>query len=439
MAAQEPKIQVNQFCQKKCGRQITKSDITYTTQKHGNAYQSTITLTCLGGVAFVGELVANPKSAESAAAKQVLNHYASEIQALASMPAGGVKRPASSIGGVGILGPADKVQKLLADQTPSGPTPPKKEIYEIATKIVKKPLSKNEVLYTTKQVAGGFQSTLQLTCLPGVYGQNLFTGTVCQNKKDAETSVATIAVQTLKADAEFAEILNKPKEIKKGKGKGKMLDPTLYKTRLCQNLIDGKCTRGKNCTYAHSEEELLIKPGPPALVKTKMCNDFEAGSCPRGDNCTFAHSKDELKERPRIDWDAKGKGKGKGKDFGMPDWMAENPMLGMMGMMQANMMAMMGMAASGGMGGGAIMDGPKDSGTRERVSTAKVSGMVEEWKGNFGWIKPSTPFEHPKANKHKGKIFLAKKDAPADVKAGNALTFHVYADNDGLGAEDVSA
>jgi len=214
----EPKMQVNQFCQKKVGRPITKTDITYTTQKHGNAYQSTIQLTCLGGVAFVGELVGNAKTAESAAAAQVLKHYAAEIAALAAQPKDktGTKRPLAAIGGVGISGPADKVQKVDGEQTPSGPTPPKKEINEICMKLAKRALTKNEIVYNSRAVAGGFQSTLQLTCLPGVYGENLFTGTVCPNKKEAEVSVATIAVETLKADAELAEVLNKPKDIKKG-------------------------------------------------------------------------------------------------------------------------------------------------------------------------------------------------------------------------------
>lgn len=302
MATVEPKLQVNQFCQKKCGRQIMKADITYTTQKHGNAYQSTITISCLGGVAFVGELVGNAKQAESAAAQQVLRHYASEISALAALPPApkGVKRPASqalAIPGVGIAGPGAPQVEV--------PIPPKQEITQICTKILRRTLTKTEIVYNSKAVAGGFQSTLQLGCLPGVYGQNMFSGTVCANKKEAEASVAAIAVQTLKADTEFAEIINKPKEVK-GKGKGKWYDPALYKIKMCVNYQSGMCNRGANCTFAHDESELQEAPHNPALYKTKICDNYAEGTCGRGDKCVFAHGEGELREPPKIeqaDWD----------------------------------------------------------------------------------------------------------------------------------------
>lgn len=347
----EPKTQLNQFLQRKCDRQITKTDIAYNAQKHGNAYQATITLTCLGGIAFVGELMATKTLAESAAASQVLKHFESEIAAFAAQPKE-KKRPASAMsGGVGISGPSDKVQKTDGEQTPSGPIPPKKEINDICVKIMKRVLTKEEVVYSTRAVAGGFQSTLHLSCLPGVYGQNQFTGTVCSNKKESECSVATIAVQTIKADEEFSEVLNKPKENKKGKGKGK----------------------------------------------------------------------------------SKGKGKGKGKDDDEEawGWGGFDPMMAMM---------MMPMMMGGGWVGGGNGGKKKDAGKRERVSTAKVSGTVEEWKGSFGWVKLSKPFEHEKASMHGGKVYLAKSDIPSgqEIKAGLALSFHLYADKSGLGAEDVS-
>lgn len=337
-----------------------KTDITYNTQKHGNSYQSTISLACLGGVAFVGELVATTKLAESAAANQVLKHYAAEIAQLNAMPKEkkSNKRPASAMSGdgTGILQPAEKAQKV-----DEGPIPPKKEVNEICMKIVRRMLQKDEIKYASQAVAGGFQATLRLSCLPGVYGENQFTGTVCSNKKEAELSVATIAVQTLKADTEFAEIINKPKEKKeKGKGKGK--------------------TKGKG----------------------KGKGDGEQGGGGGGEG----------------GWDM---------GFGGMDM---DPMMSMMSMM---------MGFGGGWGGGGMGTGSKKSdGKRERVSTTKVTGTIEDWKENFGWIKPSAPIQHDKASKHGGKIYLNKKDAPAgkELKAGTSISFHVYADNSGLGAED---
>lgn len=365
----DPKTQVNQFCQKKTGRTIGKTDITYNTVKHGNVFQSTITLGCLGGVAFVGELVGTAKDAEKMAAAQVVKHYAAEIAQLNAEPKTKNKRPAAALGGTGILqpGPPEKSQKVDADQTPSGPQPPKKEIHEICMKIAKRQLSKTDLVYNTGAVAGGFQSTLQLSCLPGVYGQNLFTGTVCPNKKEAEISVATIAVSTLRADAEMAEIIDKPKEVKtKGKGKGK--------------------SKGKSKDKGEGGEKGGGKGGGT--------------------------------------WD------GPSFDFGG----GMDPMMAMMTMMLAGGFD----AGGGGRGAGGKKKKSTEAGERKRVSTAKVSGTVEEWKGKFGWIKPAAPFEHEKAKQNRGKIYLSMKDVPSgkEMKAGTSISFHVYADNSGLGAED---
>merc|ERR1712070_755271 len=109
-----------------------------------------------------------------------------------------------------------------------------------------------------------------------------------------------------------------------------------------------------------------------------------------------------------------------------------NPMMAMM----MNMMAASGGAAGGGGGGG-----KKDSGKRQRLTTAKLSGTIKDWKGSFGWIKPSQPYVHEKANKkHQGDIYVAMSDVPKgkEMKAGTSLQFHVYADKSGLGAEDIS-
>lgn len=78
---------------------------------------------------------------------------------------------------------------------------------------------------------------------------------------------------------------------------------------------------------------------------------------------------------------------------------------------------------------------------RTRVTKALVTGEVLSMNKVFGWIKPSTPVEHEAATKkHGGKIYLHKNDIAegVEITKGSTVTFHVYADASGLGAEECS-
>lgn len=70
--------------------------------------------------------------------------------------------------------------------------------------------------------------------------------------------------------------------------------PSLFtKTRVCRFAGQGKCNKGVDCTFAHSDRELNVVPD---FTRTRMCQSIlECGTCsiPR---CTYAHSKDELRE-----------------------------------------------------------------------------------------------------------------------------------------------
>merc|ERR1740121_364207 len=78
---------------------------------------------------------------------------------------------------------------------------------------------------------------------------------------------------------------------------------------------------------------------------------------------------------------------------------------------------------------------------RERITTAPITGEVTKWvKDKFGWIKPHAPIDHPNAKKNKGKIFVSVKDLAdpsALLKEGAYVSFQVYSDESGLGAEEV--
>lgn len=64
------------------------------------------------------------------------------------------------------------------------------------------------------------------------------------------------------------------------------------KTKMCRFNILGICSKGGECPYAHSREEL--KPTPD-LYRTKVCkNLISTGRC-EDPECRYAHSKDQLR------------------------------------------------------------------------------------------------------------------------------------------------
>eukprot|EP00929_Paragymnodinium_shiwhaense_P043870 TRINITY_DN2252_c2_g1_i1.p1 TRINITY_DN2252_c2_g1~~TRINITY_DN2252_c2_g1_i1.p1 ORF type:complete len:440 (+),score=174.84 TRINITY_DN2252_c2_g1_i1:94-1413(+) len=82
-------------------------------------------------------------------------------------------------------------------------------------------------------------------------------------------------------------------------------------------------------------------------------------------------------------------------------------------------------------------------GVRVRVGEGRCVGLVVEWRGHMGWIKPLMKIKHEQAAKHQGRVYLNLKDVvegsekhPSRVKEGKIVDFLVYADGDGLGAED---
>ena len=70
-----------------------------------------------------------------------------------------------------------------------------------------------------------------------------------------------------------------------------------FKTKICPFLLTGKCFKGKECSFAHSEEELRTIPD---LKKTKLCTKYQMGFCPKGSFCSFAHGEQELIPPPNF-------------------------------------------------------------------------------------------------------------------------------------------
>merc|ERR1719401_558936 len=75
---------------------------------------------------------------------------------------------------------------------------------------------------------------------------------------------------------------------------------------------------------------------------------------------------------------------------------------------------------------------------RENLTKKRITGILAEWKGKFGWIKPDEPIKHPAASRHKGCLYVGQEDVEADIQAlKTPVSFFAYFDGTGLGAAQV--
>lgn len=67
-----------------------------------------------------------------------------------------------------------------------------------------------------------------------------------------------------------------------------------FKTKRCRFWMEGRCTRGDSCTYAHTDVELR---SPPDLTKTKICSRWKRNACDKSpEQCAYAHGADDLRD-----------------------------------------------------------------------------------------------------------------------------------------------
>merc|ERR1712048_154969 len=76
---------------------------------------------------------------------------------------------------------------------------------------------------------------------------------------------------------------------------------------------------------------------------------------------------------------------------------------------------------------------------RTVIEGEPLGGTVLEWKGKYGWIEPSEPIEHEKADKHKGRIWVSKDDIGdlEELTEGCEVSFQIWEDASGIGAAEV--
>lgn len=65
-----------------------------------------------------------------------------------------------------------------------------------------------------------------------------------------------------------------------------------YRIRMCPHFPLGKCVKGDNCSFAHSDEQLVhVVP----LRKTLLCRDWQLYKCPNTmEECRFSHGEFDL-------------------------------------------------------------------------------------------------------------------------------------------------
>jgi len=85
-------------------------------------------------------------------------------------------------------------------------------------------------------------------------------------------------------------------------------------------------------------------------------------------------------------------------------------------------------------GTGGRQDQMQGSGGKKRISNSQIMGQVKVWKGSFGWIVPTEAVNHPL---FRGQIYVKASDMVSQQQPvpGMAVSFYVYTDNQGLGAE----
>lgn len=341
-----------ELCQRYLGKSMGKADIVYKVNEFEGQFQATVKLDCIDGQEFAGELCANSKDAEKAAAHQALEGLKTDIAASA-----GVKRKAADI------------SELLKAEAPSPYV--KAKLREAVKQLVGRDLVDADMVFEVNPGTGGNICSLKIPCLSGALGARTYLGAPSPFKRDTMLNACSKAMDAITADPEASAKIDMSKVQKEEKKEKK-------KSTGTKKEKDNGGAKGKG------------KGDMMSMMMMMMMM----------------------------------KGKGKGKQ----EFMGE--MMKMMGSGGKN--AQQKKAKKEKKPGGPDLP-------RERVSTSPITGVVEIWRGKFGWVKPEEKVEHEKANKNKGQIYVHSKDVAGEAKIekGMTLQFQVYVDSSGLGAEEV--
>mmetsp|Transcript_149724 Transcript_149724/g.264289 ORF Transcript_149724/g.264289 Transcript_149724/m.264289 type:complete len:295 (-) Transcript_149724:40-924(-) len=212
LEGKDPITAVNQFCQRHCARPISKDDIVYTEAVFPpRQYQCTVKLNCIDSLEFAGELCSNKKDAKNSAAQQVLKHFSNQLEMMPATSKNTASNKKSKLKRAASTSPLALTDAKIAKVDVSTPEPSwKGELNQYFSKIVRRVIGKGEVIYNAGPVQGGFQATVKIPGLPDHWGTEIWAGEVCEKKGDAETSVAKVALDDIKADPKLMAAYTQP-------------------------------------------------------------------------------------------------------------------------------------------------------------------------------------------------------------------------------------
>lgn len=368
---------------------------------------------------------------------------------------------------------------LMAASSPGNPgaAEPKGALNHFCQRFCRRPVTKEDIVYTSQKYGRVYQATVTLNCMEG----QQFVGETSELQKDAEKNAAQQALMHFEPLADTlppATSANKNKKRKpdgmpgdavvkyaKGPdgaplalpgapgGENPALTAKVILNTVCMKVLKRPMQKGEvqyetvqTPVGYQSTVRLPCLPGElgqltwagEVSMQQKQAEHNAAKQALEAINAQAGQlgigaipqpgSAPEPKPPKTSGWKGRGKGWGGGWggggwglggwDWGMP-WA-----LGIQG------------CHKGGKGGGKQPAGKQP---RSRITEVAVTGEVLEWKGTFGWLKPHVEIQHEKAKLRGGKIFLHGGDLQGELKSvevGAVLQFHIYEDPSGLGAEE---
>lgn len=319
---------------------------------------------------------------------------------------------------------------------------PKTELNHFCQRFCQRPVTKQDILYSTNKFGNQYQAIVKLNCIQG----QEYAGHLCLNQKEAEKSAAQQAVQAYSSQMSTlpppaskdpqkkrkAQPLLSPAELaaKKAKaaeeGENPAITPKTKLNTLVMKIAKRYLQKGETVyeckKYAGGYQAVVKLTALPGEWGSRVWAGHVSSTKQKAEQSAAEIALQQISEDKELADEAakpKGAGKGKGKGKGGKGWDF------MWGTWDWGYMPW-------GMAGGP--DLPRDTFTKE-----PVFGEVNEWKDTYGWIKSDSPIDHPAAKQRDGKIYVNKKDVAGQsvLTKGARVKFHVYEDPSGLGAEDV--
>jgi len=405
-----------------------------------------VKLNCFSGSAYAGGLEASQKLAEMSAAQHAIKDLDPTYtivplaQIIAAVNPGAQKPKAAGVAGV-----AGAVQ-------PAAGSDPKSELNHFCQRHCKRPIAKGDIVFSCQKFGDQHQATVALNCISGAE----YAGELRPNSKEAEKSAAEQALRAHAADianlpsaatkrkaaatkpagattgGEMSGTIAQP-AAKKAKTEGAAADaaanacitPKTQLNTLAMKIAKRALTKGET-----AYECLQVEGGYQATAQCSALPGEYATIVWAGNVCATKQAAEQsaaeialaqLNSDPNVkpaESEKKSKGKGKGKEEFWEEFMA---------MMEAK-----------GKGKGKFKK--QSELPRTRVSEEDRTGKVISWKGNYGWIAPDVAIEHESAKKRDGKVYVNKKDlkeGSPEMGEGALITFKLFEDPSGVGAEEV--